>query len=234
MHYENIGILGAMPEEVNQVMMGLEETEVEEYAGVAYHKGRRAGRRLVVCCAGMGKVNAASTTQVLITKFGVDAIIFSGIAGNTSSEISVGDVVIGKEVVHHDAEERMLKQSAPYTASYGADPLLLDAVEQGCRLVGVRYIVGRIATGEQFVGDPDTKRRIIEKCAPDCVEMEGAAVAQVAMRNRIPFVVLRAMSDNSDVSVESLGAEAFDVSEYVTTASAIVVAAVDALKGLGG
>lgn len=226
---KKLGIMGALPEEVDQIMGGLDEKRIEEYAGVEYHLGKRNGMHLVVCCGGMGKANAASTTQVLITKYEVDGILFSGIAGNMSSEIGIGDVVIGNEIFYHDAEDRMIAQSAPFTALYKPDPLLRDAVEQGCRLTGVRYILGRIATGDQFIGDAEVKKAIVEKCKPDCVEMEGAAVGQVAMRNNVPFAVLRAMSDNSDVQIEFLGAEKFDVSEYVTTASAIVVASIDAL-----
>lgn len=229
---KTIGILGAMPEEVDLIVMALENPREEQYGGVCYTIGNKAGRTLVVCCAGMGKVNAASTTQVLISKFGAEGIIFSGVAGNMSTAIGIGDVVIGKELQYHDAEPRMLAQSAPGTAVYLADPLLVDAVEEGCRLTGVRYLVGRIATGDQFVGDAETKDRIKALCHPDCVEMEGAAVGQVAMRNSIPFVVLRAMSDNCDESIEALGAEAFDVSAYVKTASAIVVASIVALKTL--
>lgn len=232
MKLKTIGIMGALPEEVNQITLALQDPKVESYAGVEYHIGKRGAHKLVVCCAGMGKVNAASAAQVLITYYNVDAIIFSGIAGNMCTDIGIGDVVIGRELLYHDAEPRMLAQSAPGTTLYMADPLLLDAVEQGCRLVGARYVVGRIATGDQFVGDPETKKKIQTNCQPHCVEMEGAAVGHVAMRNNIPFVVLRVMSDNSDASIEVLGAEEFDVGEYVTTASAIVVAAVDALEGL--
>lgn len=231
---KTIGIMGAMPEEVDQIVMALEDTETQEYAGVTYTIGSRAGERLVVCCAGMGKVNAGSTAQVLITHFGVEGLFFSGVAGNMSCEVGIGDIVIGKELTYHDADHRMLSQSAPGTATYTADPLLVDAAKQGCELTGTRYLVGRIATGDQFVGDAETKRRIQEQFHPDCVEMEGAAVGHVAMRNKIPFVVLRAMCDNCEESIESLGAEEFDVSVYVTTSSAIVIAAVEALKTLEG
>ena len=93
------GIMGAMPDEVDQLCARLENVTVEPYGGVEYHKGTLAGKQVVVCCAGMGKANAAATTQVLITKFGAEKIIFSGIAGNMTSKIGIGDVVIGKTVV---------------------------------------------------------------------------------------------------------------------------------------
>ena len=94
-----IGIMGAMPDEVEQLCAKLENVTVEPYGGVEYHKGTLAGKEVVVCCAGMGKANAAATTQVLITKFGAEMIIFSGIAGNMTSKIGIGVVVIGN-VIH--------------------------------------------------------------------------------------------------------------------------------------
>jgi adenosylhomocysteine nucleosidase len=219
-----------MPEEVERITGALEERRVEPYAGVDYHIGRRAGKTLVICCAGMGKVNAASTTQVLITKFKADAIILSGIAGNMCADIGIGDVVIGREVVYHDADLRMIAQSAPGSRSYKADPLLVEAARQACALLGVRFAEGLIATGDGFVGDADTKNRIKQQCNPRCVEMEGAAVGHVAARNGIPFVVLRTMSDSCEESIESLGAEVFDVAKYAHTAAAIVAAMLEFLN----
>ncbi len=94
--------------------------------------------------------------------------------------------------------------------------------------------MGRIATGDQFVGDPAVKRAIQEKCQPACVEMEGAAVGQVAMRNKLPFVVLRAMSDNSDEDIDTLrqdDAFQFNAAQYAKTAAAIMIDTVDVLGG---
>ena len=90
-----IGIMGAMPDEVDQLCAKLEQVTKETYAGVEYHQGMLNGRQVVVCCAGMGKANAASTVQVLITKYGAEKIIFSGIAGNMTSKIGIGDVWVG-------------------------------------------------------------------------------------------------------------------------------------------
>lgn len=218
-----IGILGAMPEEVDQLCALLDGVTIEPYAGVEYHQGYLGERRVVVCCAGMGKANAAATTQVLITKFGVDRIVFSGVAGNMSAHIGIGDVVVGRRVVYHDAQDDMLVQSAPFTAQYEGDPELVEAALSACRAVGVRAIAGTIATGDQFVGDTATKRAIEQRVHPDCVEMEGAAVSQIAAKNGVPCVILRAMSDNADESgYEVLVVKDFSISEYVATATAIV------------
>ena len=117
-----IGIMGAMPDEVDQLCARLENVTVEPYGGVEYHKGTLAGKQVVVCCAGMGKANAAATTQVLITKFGAEKIIFSGIAGNMTSKIGIGDVVIGKTVLYHDAQLDMICQNPPFLKEYTGDP----------------------------------------------------------------------------------------------------------------
>ena len=206
-----LGIMGAMPDEVDQLCAKLENVTVEPYGGVEYHKGTLAGKQVVVCCAGMGKANAAATTQVLITKFGAEKIIFSGIAGNMTSKIGIGDVVIGKTVLYHDAQLDMICQNPPFLKEYTGDPAL-------------------IATGDMFVGDSATKAAIEAKCAPDCVEMEGAAVSQIAAKNDVPCVILRAMSDNADEDGhEVLVVKKFSITEYVATATKIVAAMVESL-----
>ena len=225
-----LGIMGAMPDEVDQLCARLENVTVEPYGGVEYHKGTLAGKQVVVCCAGMGKANAAATTQVLITKFGAEKIIFSGIAGNMTSKIGIGDVCVGETVVYHDAELSMIAQSAPFQTEYHGDPALVQAALDACTACGVKAIAGKIATGDTFVGDAETKKAIEEKCHPDCVEMEGAAVSQIAGRNGVPCVILRAMSDNADEDGhEVLVVKKFSIAEYVATATKIVAAMVEAL-----
>ena len=160
------GIMGAMPDEVDQLCAKLENVTVEPYGGVDYHKGTLAGKQVVVCCAGMGKANAAATTQVLITKFGAEKIIFSGIAGNMTSKIGIGDVVIGKTVLYHDAQLDMICQNPPFLKEYTGDPELIAAAEKACAEAGVKALVGKIATGDLFVGDSETKAAIEAKCAP--------------------------------------------------------------------
>lgn len=218
-----IGIMGAMLEEVDQLCAQLSGVTKENYAGVEYHLGTLSGKEVVVCCGGMGKANAASTVQVLCTKYNVDKLIFSGIAGNMTAKIGIGDVVVGREVVYHDAEPDMICQSAPFLKEFACDPALVDAALAACDRLGVKAIAGKIATGDQFVGDTATKKAIEEKCRPDCVEMEGAAVCQIAGRNGVPCVVLRAMSDNADESgYEVLVVKNFSIAEYIATATAIV------------
>ena len=204
--------MGAMPDEVDQLCARLENVTKENYAGVEYHCGTLQGKQVVVCCAGMGKANAASTVQVLCTKYGIDKLIFSGIAGNMTSKIGIGDVCVGETVVYH------------------GDPALVQAALDACTACGVKAIAGKIATGDTFVGDAETKKAIEEKCHPDCVEMEGAAVSQIAGRNGVPCVILRAMSDNADESgYEVLVVKQFSITEYVKTATEIVANMIESL-----
>ena len=224
------GIMGAMPDEVDQLCAKLDGVTKETYAGVEYHCGTLHGRQVVVCCAGMGKANAAATTQVLITRYGAERIIFSGIAGNMTSKIGIGDVCVGRTVVYHDAQDDMICQSAPFLKEYSGDPALVDAALAACEACGVKAIAGKIATGDLFVGDAETKRAIEEKCHPDCVEMEGAAVSPIAARCGVPCVILRAMSDNADESgYEVLVVKKFSITEYVRTATAIVAKMIESL-----
>ncbi len=229
---KTIGIIGALPQEIKRLTVGVQEKKTQRYDGVEYHIGKRSGKKLIICSAGMGKANAAATAQVLITRYDVDALVVSGIAGNMNDAIGIGDVVIGKELCYHDADDELLAMSPPGTALYTAHPRLVDAAIQGCRLTAVPFIVGKIATGDTFISDSETKRRIKKAHQPDCVEMEGAAVAQVAMRCDIPFVVLRTMSDNADESFEALGGKTvqeLDIAQYADTAAAITNALVDSL-----
>ena len=210
-----IGIMGAMPDEVDQLCARLENVTRETYAGVEYHCGTLQGKQVVVCCAGMGKANAASTVQVLC---------------NMTSKIGIGDVCIGETVVYHDAELSMIAQSAPFQTEYHGDPALVRAALDACAACGVKAIAGKIATGDTFVGDAETKKAIEEKCHPDCVEMEGAAVSQVAGRNGVPCVILRAMSDNADESgYEVLVVKQFSITEYVKTATEIVARMIESV-----
>ena len=149
-------IMGAMPEEVDQLCARLSDVTKETYAGVEYHTGTLHGKNVVVCCAGMGKANAAATVQVLVTRYGADAIIFSGVGGNLSAEIGIGDVVVGRTVLYHDADMDMLDQSAPFLDEYPGDPALVQAAMGACAACRVKAIAGRIATGDRFFGDSKT------------------------------------------------------------------------------
>ncbi len=219
---KTIGVIGAMPEEVTLLKSRLSGLTSEKVAGLEVFKGEMHGKTVLVCQSGMGKVAAGATTQLLITKYGIDAIINSGIAGNMTSKVGVGDVVLSKEVTYHDAEISMINQHYPHMDSYFANETMIAAAEKACRETDTHYIVGKIATGDKFIGETALKNAIAEFCAPDCVEMEGAAIAHIACKNDIPFLVIRSMSDNADETArEELVEKHFDISEYCDKAADI-------------
>ena len=219
---KTLGIIGAMPEEVTLLKSRMADLESEKVAGLEVFSGTLHGKKVYICQSGMGKAAAAATTQLLVTKYGIEAIIFSGIAGNMTSKIGVGDVVLSKEVTYHDAEISMIAQHYPNMDSYFGDADLIAAAEKACRETETNYIVGKIATGDKFIGETEQKNAIAAFCDPDCVEMEGAAIAQIACKNDIPFLIIRAMSDNADEKArEELVEKHFDISEYCDKAADI-------------
>lgn len=219
---KKIGLMGAMKDEIAPLYDAMTDRHEETVGGVTFYEGNLDGKDVVLCCAGMGKAQAAAATQLLCSHFCVDAVLFSGIAGNMTSKVDVGDIVIGKTLVYHDGEPRMFAETAPFLQEFTGDEKLIAAASAACEENGVHHIVGKIATGDCFVGDSATKNTIAEKCAPDCVEMEGAAVAHIAAKNGVPFVILRAMSDNADEEgFEKLVGKPFDISDYCRTAAKI-------------
>lgn len=222
--YQKIGIMGALPKEIELIEAHLTHVKKETYASIEYCIGIFKNHEIILCCAGMGKTNAASVAQVLITKYNIDALIFNGIAGNLNPHLHIGDVVIGELLCYHDAQDDMLVQSAPFISSYPASATLVNYFAKSCKNMNINYIIGKIATGDQFVDDSNLKQTIAKNTNADCVEMEGAAVAQVALRNNTPFVVLRAISDNADTSIEVIRQdESFNIERYADNATAITL-----------
>ncbi len=207
MSYNCIGIIGAMEEEVAQLKEMMTEVTIIKKAGMAFNQGLLQGKKVVVVRSGVGKVNAAACTQILVDLFQVDAIINTGIAGSLKAEIDIGDIVISTDVLHHDVyacyfgyEPGEVPQLG--RLSFPADETLGDLCEKICREVNpeINTYRGRVVSGDQFVASDPEKKRIIDQFHGYCTEMEGAAIGQTAWLNEIPFIILRAISDKADNS----------------------------------
>lgn len=193
------GILGALDREVALLREKMTVTKEVPAFGTTFLFGTIHNREVVVACCGIGKVNAASCATFLVLN-GCDCIINVGIAGAVGHGLSTLDVVISRELCFHDQDEVMLKYF-PARRFFEADPELIARCEAVCSQPGIlngSYRAGRIATGDRFVADPVLKNAIVEACQPDCVEMEGAAIAHVASAAGKPFLVIRTMSDCAD------------------------------------
>mgnify|MGYP005792098071 CR=1 FL=1 len=202
-----IGIIGAMEVEVETLKQHMTEVELFKKASMEFHKGKLNGKDVVVVRSGIGKVNAAVCTQILADDFGVEAVINTGVAGSLKADINIGDIVVSTDALHHDMNATgfgYVRGQIPQMKvfSFEADEKLRTVAASVCRRVNpdIRVFEGRVVSGDQFVDTRQVKEDISREFGGYCTEMEGAAIAQTAYLNGIPFVVLRAISDKADDS----------------------------------
>ncbi|MGN0327919.1 MAG: 5'-methylthioadenosine/adenosylhomocysteine nucleosidase [Lachnospira sp.] len=202
-----IGIIGAMDEEVDQIVADMQVEREETKAMMTFKSGTLNGKDVVVVRSGIGKVNAAACTQILADDFNVDYVINTGIAGSLKAEINIADIVISSDVLHHDMDATgfgypLGQIPRMEVLSFKADDRLIKLAKEACGKVvpEVGTHVGRIVSGDQFISDKNIKESIASNFEGYCTEMEGAAIAQTAYLNNIPFVILRAISDKADDS----------------------------------
>ena len=201
-----LGIIGAMDIEIQTLKEKIENLTVTEKAGTEYYEGTLQGLPVVLVKCGIGKVNAAIGAQILCDLFGVTHIVNTGIAGSLCAQQDIGDMVISSDVWHHDfdcvAFGYPMCKIPGMPQSFAADEKLIALAKNAAQQTGSNVRIGRVASGDQFVADPQLKNQIIERTQALCTEMEGAAIAQTAYRNNIPFVILRCISDKADNSAE--------------------------------
>ena len=207
---EKYGIIGAMESEVRELCGELVNKEIVEFAGLSFSTGFLENKEVVIVKSGIGKVNAALCAQALILKFGVTKIINTGIAGAFAKGLGVFDFVVSTAAVYHDFDTTAfgykIGQVPGLPESFTADEKLAEAavVAFGKTAFAKKYkvIKGVVASGDQFISDSSVKKRIKSNFEPACVEMEGCAIAQTCYLNKVPFVIVRCMSDMADESVE--------------------------------
>jgi adenosylhomocysteine nucleosidase len=213
MTYRKLGLIGAMDEEIELLIQQMENQNEAEHAGIRYREGLMFGKEVVVCRSGVGKVNAAVCTQLLIDRFGVDAVIFTGVAGALDPELNIGDIVVSTESMQHDMDVTALgfeRGVIPYAPAsvFAADADLLErAYASSAKLFEGKVKRGRVLSGDQFIASRDVVRQLHEELHGACTEMEGAAVAQVCAMNGVPHVIIRSMSDKADGSAHMNFAE---------------------------
>lgn len=204
-----VGIIGAMDVEVERICQNVSGPILHQVCGLDFLEGFLAETPVVVVRSGVGKVNAALCAQLLITKFKITHLINTGVAGALASGLNVLDLVISTAVMYHDVDatnwgyENCTVPGMPRT--FEANQELVKIAAAACEKLfpNKTIIQGIIASGDQFIGSNEMKNKIKELCNPACVEMEGAAIGHVASVNRIPFVVIRCMSDMADDHGES-------------------------------
>ncbi len=200
-----VGIMCATQKELDPLLARLENKREEQRLLRSFVTGEYAGLTVTAVIGGVGKVNGAITAQSLIQNFGVEKIIFTGLAGGLDETIQIGDVVIGAEILHHDLDMKVMENDqfpGMPTDFFRGDPELLAL----CQGLGDNLRFGRIVTGEAFITAKE-RDGIIQRFHPQCVDMESAAVAQVCWFFQVPLLVIRALSDNADEEMEGVYSE---------------------------
>lgn len=201
-----IGIIGAMDEEIRLLLDQLQEQQEEHVGPFTLHHGCLEGRAVMVAKCGIGKVNAAALTQLMMMQ-GVDRLIFTGVAGALDPALKVGDIVISQDTLQSDLDVTQLGYKlgeVPGEAlCWSADEELIKLAQQAASsLEGIQVKVGRILSCDQFIASPEKARWFRDTFDGLCTEMEGAAVAQICSKWQVPFVIIRSISDSADHSAQ--------------------------------
>lgn len=196
-----IGIIAAMDEEIASIKKLMKDISVKNIYELEFILGTIHSKNVVLVKCGVGKVNSARTTQILIDNFDLEYVINVGTAGGLNEQIEIGDIVIAGKLVQHDFDVTAGGHEKGYISNLGkyfySD---VDLVNKSTNIIenmneNFKAITGLIATGDVFVQDLEIKNRIKKEFNADCVEMEGASIAQVCTLNKIPFIVIRSISD---------------------------------------
>ena len=211
-----IGIIGAMDVEVASLKKAMDIERTVTKAGMEFCEGTLGRVSAVVVKCGIGKVNAGMCVQILADLFEVTHILNTGIAGSLNNDINIGDIVVSKDAVYHDMDVTSLGYRPGEVPGMGfvafkADEELRLSAVKACREAApdIQVFEGRIASGDQFIGERARKEWIRSSFTGDCTEMEGCAIAQAAYLNHLPFIIIRAISDKADESV-SVSYEEFE------------------------
>lgn len=198
-----IGIICALKVAVDGLKELMENPESTTKAGLEFISGKIFDKDVVLLHCGVGKVNAAVGTQILIDLYSPDVVINSGIAGSLTKTLTIGDIVVSTDCVEHDINCKALKQPQGQIVfpnekrvDIPADKEVSKKLAECCQNLGSHVVTGRIATGDLFVVYRGDRERIAHNFGAVCCEMEGGAVGHVCYMNNVPFAILRSISDD--------------------------------------
>ena len=200
-----IGIIAAMDVEMKSLRSYMENTETEVISGIRFVRGTLEGKDVVTAVCGIGKVFAALCAQTMILHYQPRCIINTGVAGTLTDALTIGSIAVSSAVVQHDMDTSPLGDPVGLISGINkvelpADRLLTGQLSACAKVMGIKTATGVIASGDQFVASAERKAFIVEHFNAIACEMEGAAVGQVCYVNKVPFCVLRAISDSADGS----------------------------------
>lgn len=201
---KNIGIIGAMEEEVASLIKHYGCSEKQKHLNFEFNIINYKDKKVVIVVSGIGKVNSAICSQLLIDRFGVECVVNSGIAGAISEKLDIADIVFSDDLLQHDVNAvgfgyklgeipRMENKSI-----FKGDIELLDKMKHIADEKGIKYYVGRIVSGDEFVSTDTKKQWLKKEFNALCTDMESASIAHVCYLNKVPFIAIRCISDTAD------------------------------------
>jgi adenosylhomocysteine nucleosidase len=231
-----IAILGAFSAEIEMLKDSITNKSTDIRGGIEFTHGELSGKEVVIAYTGIGKVNAAMTTTLLLEYYQPSKVIFTGIAGGINPSVNPADLVVSKRCVHHDLNYIYDDSLASYQPSnpldstinpvyFYADSIMLHSMRviadninlipivSGTDSIQPKIVFGTIATGDAFIASKLKNIELIDRFEADAVEMEGAAVAQVCYQRNIPFIIIRSISDSADENAQ------IDLQEFYLTAA---------------
>jgi adenosylhomocysteine nucleosidase len=220
------GILGAFADEINYLLTQVQQKKETTIQQVHFTEGILQGKKVVIAQTGIGKVNAAMTTTLMLEHYHPHAIIFTGIAGGVNPTLQPGDLVIGTRVAFHDygaiVPDSIVRKPTrnPFTlkenplyftcdtalvarALFISNKISLEKIHRDNGEQAPKIITGTIVTGDVFVSSDRAAKNLMQQLQADATEMEGAAVAQICWQQKTPFIVIRSMSDNANNNAHS-------------------------------
>ncbi len=212
-----IGLMGAMQEEIEPLLKFFKEYETVDYADNKYYIAKYKDNDIVIAYSKIGKVYASLTATIMIEKFKIEKLLFSGVAGAINNDLHIGDLIVATALCQHDLDITAFGHPYGYVPEgkiyYKADETLIKIAIDIAKEKGIKLKEGIIATGDQFVANKEKKEWIRKKFKADALEMEGASVAVVAYSLRVPFFILRAISDAADMDA------GFDFDEFLKSSA---------------
>ena len=209
-----IGIIAAMDKEIKKYKEIFELQKTNETLNI--FEGVYQNKKIVLCLSGIGKVNAAFTTQYLIDKYNPNIIINSGCAGSLIKNVNVLDTIVASYVTYHDfSPVRIMKECVPDEGLVKTDPMILEKIKSILNENKIKYHIGGIASGDCFVTSSIMRDDIYDRTKCLAVDMESASIGHISKKNNIPFIIIRSISDFAD-GVEEQEEQAANISAILT------------------
>ncbi len=192
-----IAVICSLEYEINKLREFMDNIYDEEIAGTEVLEGVMGRHSLFLAASGVGKVNAAATAQAMISEYTPDLVVNIGLAGNCTADLPVGGAVIATELCYHDMDLLVMEGFKTLASRFATDLAIQALAKDVLTTMNVPFRCGVVATGDRFINSPGLREDIVRRTGCLCVDMDGAAVANVCQRNSMPLVAVRVLSDDA-------------------------------------